>query len=107
MYANLGIGIPVLAASYVSPEVEVQVHSENGILGLGPYPRKGEEDADLINSAKETTTLMPGASCFGSDESFGMIKSGRFDITILGALQVNPAGDLANCTVCFRISRRT
>ena len=96
-YVNLGIGIPVLAASYVSPEIEVQVHSENGILGMGPYPRKGDEDPDLINSAKETTTSLPGSSCFSSEESFGMIRSGRIDVTILGGLQVNPKGDLANC----------
>jgi len=96
-YVNLGIGIPVIAAGYVSPDIEVQVHSENGILGMGPYPRKGEEDPDLINSAKETTTMLPGASCFSSEESFGMIRSGRIDLTILGGLQVDVKGDLANC----------
>lgn len=96
-YANLGIGIPVLASKFVSPDIEVQLHSENGILGLGPYPLEGEEDPDLINASKETTSLMPGASCFGSDESFGMIRSGRIDLTLLGAMQVSATGDLANC----------
>jgi len=95
-YVNLGIGIPTLASNFVAPDIRIELQSENGLLGIGPYPLQGEEDPDMINAGKETVTTIPGSSIFTSSQSFAMIRGGKVDLTLLGALEVAQNGDLAN-----------
>jgi 3-oxoacid CoA-transferase subunit B len=95
-YVNLGIGIPTLVANFVRTDISVEFQSENGVLGMGPFPFEGEEDADIINAGKQTITTLPGASFFDSAFSFGMIRSKKVDLTILGAMEVSEKGDIAN-----------